>query len=80
MLLYLTNASMFTTVSIPRRRARHGKTSVSRTNDQPASASIVMMFPGAMIPSISTLDRICVKHRTCSVASGKSSRAFLSEG
>jgi hypothetical protein len=30
----------------------------------------VMMFSDGMISSISTLDRICVKQRKCSVASG----------
>ena len=41
---------------------------------------MVMMFSGSMMSSISTLDRICEKQRKCSVASGKSSRAFLMAG
>ena len=61
---------------MPWRRARHGKASVSRASDPTERASIVMMFSGAMISSISTLARICVKQRKCSVASGKQLARF----
>ena len=75
-MLYLTNASMLMTVSMPCLRGAPGQQ--QRVADERARRAVVDrddVVPGDS--SISTLDRICWKQRKCSVASGNSSRACL---